>query len=37
MEKGMEKGKLEMAKNLLTAGMDITIIAQSAGLSVEDI
>lgn len=35
--KGKREGKREMAKNLLSAGIDITVIAQSAELSVEDI
>ena len=35
--RGVERGKREMAKNLLSAGVDIAIVARSAGLSVEDI
>ena len=37
LEKGIEKGKLEMAKKLLIAGVDINLIADSSGLSVEEI
>jgi predicted transposase/invertase (TIGR01784 family) len=34
---GEEKGKIEMAKNLLLAGIDIGTIAKVSGLSVDEI
>jgi predicted transposase/invertase (TIGR01784 family) len=37
IEKGIEKGKLEMAKNLLARGISPDIIAESSGLSQNDI
>ena len=32
---GIDKGKLEMAKNLVYAGVDINLIAKTSGLSVK--
>ena len=37
MERGIEKGREEMAKNLLLHGVPPDVIAQSAGLSLEQI
>lgn len=37
MEKGRTEGKLEMAKSLLAAGVPMEIIAQTSGLSVDDL
>jgi predicted transposase/invertase (TIGR01784 family) len=37
MEKGEEKGKLELARNLLARGISPDIIAESAGLPQEKI
>jgi len=37
IEKGLEKGKEEMARNLLTHGISPDVIAQSAGLPVEQV
>ena len=34
---GIDKGKLEMAKNLVSAGVDINLIAKTSGLSVKEI
>lgn len=34
---GEERGRAEMAKNLLLAGVDIDVIASASGLSIEDI
>ncbi|GHV38957.1 hypothetical protein FACS1894187_18370 [Synergistales bacterium] len=37
MEKGMEKGKLEVARNLLTNGISLDIIVKSTGLPMDQI
>jgi predicted transposase/invertase (TIGR01784 family) len=41
LEQGIEKGKLkekiEIAENLLLANVDVKIISQTTGLSIEDI
>jgi len=37
IEKGKAEGKAEMARNLLAIGISPDIIAQSAGLSVEQV
>ncbi|MCP4216262.1 MAG: hypothetical protein GY765_16560, partial [bacterium] len=37
IEKGVEKGETDMARNLKSRGVDIEIIAQSSGLSIEEI
>lgn len=37
MERGKAEGKIEMAKNLLKAGVPIGVIAESSGLTAEDI
>lgn len=36
-EKGIEKGKVEVARNLLAAGVEVTVIIQATGLSREEI
>ena len=36
-EKGLEKGKIEIAKNLLNKKVDISIIADTTGLSIEEL
>ncbi|WP_257449992.1 hypothetical protein [Clostridium cochlearium] len=37
IEKGIEKGKIEVARNLLKMGMDLLAIVQATGLSKEEI
>ena len=37
IEKGIEKGKIEVARNLLSLGLDIDKIVKATGLSEEDI
>ena len=37
MEKGIEQGKIEIAKNLKKSGIDIKIISDNTGLSIEQI
>ncbi|BEP32355.1 MAG: Rpn family recombination-promoting nuclease/putative transposase [Wolbachia endosymbiont of Drosophila biauraria] len=37
IQKGIEKGKIEVAKNLLKAGVSFNIIAQTTGLSMSEI
>ena len=37
IEKGMEKGRKEIALNLLTYNTPIDVIAKSTGLSIEEI
>ena len=37
MEKGIEKGKIEIARNMLSLGIDILIIEKSTGLTEEEI
>jgi predicted transposase/invertase (TIGR01784 family) len=37
MEKGMEKGKFEVARNFLKMGLPLDQIAQGTGLSIEEI
>jgi len=37
MEKGIKKGKIEVAKNLLNLGVDASIISSSTGLTEEEI
>ncbi|MDR1651363.1 MAG: hypothetical protein LBR87_06225 [Synergistaceae bacterium] len=37
IEKGIEEGRLEVARNLLARGVSLDIIAESAGLSPEKI
>lgn len=34
---GKKEGKLEMAKKLLDSGVDISIVAKSSGISVEEL
>ena len=36
-EKGMEKAKVDIAKNMLNNGMDINMISSITGLSLDDI
>jgi len=35
LEKGLEQGKYEVAKNMLALGMDVNIVSQATGLSVD--
>jgi predicted transposase/invertase (TIGR01784 family) len=37
LEKGIKKGKFEVAKKLKDEGLDIMIISKATGLSVEEI
>jgi len=37
LKEGLEEGKLEMARALKASGVDVNIIAESSGLSMEDI
>jgi predicted transposase/invertase (TIGR01784 family) len=37
MKKGIEQGKLDMARSLKSKGIDISIISETSGLSVEEI
>ena len=37
LEKGEKKAKIESARNLLKAGVDINIIATAVGLSTEEV
>ncbi|MEL5864853.1 hypothetical protein [Clostridium cochlearium] len=37
IQKGIEKGKIEVARNLLKMGMDLLAIVQATGLSKEEI
>jgi predicted transposase/invertase (TIGR01784 family) len=37
VEKGIEKGRIEMAKTLLLEGVDTEIISKTTGLSSEEI
>jgi predicted transposase YdaD len=37
LREGMEKGRFDMARNLLSFGVSPDVIAQSSGLSMEDI
>ncbi len=36
-KRGLERGKIEIAKNLLKVGLDIKTIALSTGLTIETI
>jgi predicted transposase/invertase (TIGR01784 family) len=36
-ERGIEKGKIEVARNLLKMGMDLLAIMQATGLTKEEI
>jgi predicted transposase/invertase (TIGR01784 family) len=37
LQKGLQKGRMEMARNLLKNNVDINVIADSSGLSLEEI
>ena len=37
MEKGIEKGKVEIARNLKNDGIPLDVIARNTGLSIEEI
>ena len=36
-EKGMEKAKVDIARNMLKNGMDVNMVADITGLSIDDI
>jgi len=37
MEKGMEKGRIETARNLLRLGVSIDVASKATGLSIEEL
>ena len=36
-EEGIEKGRIEVAKNMLAGGLDVRQVAQFSGFSVEEV